>query len=176
LDWPGLDHPVVITGSLGGTAWVWDPRRPDAELARFDGHTDGITGVASVVWPGLRHPVVVTTSYDGTARVWDPRQPDTELACFDRHTNIVTGVANLDLADLDYPVVVTTSNDGTARVWDPRQPDTDVVELPIFGTGYRVVDIGPGKLAVATGRGLVIFQIASTPPHGRGQITWRPGP
>jgi hypothetical protein len=33
LTWPGLDHPVVVTTSLDATARVWDPQRPDTELA-----------------------------------------------------------------------------------------------------------------------------------------------
>ena len=39
LEWPGLDHPVIVTASQDGTARVWDPRDPGQELARFDGHT-----------------------------------------------------------------------------------------------------------------------------------------
>jgi len=80
LEWPGLDHPVVVTGSFDGTARVWDPRDPGRELARFDGHTGAVWGVAALEWPGLDHPVVVTGSADGTARVWDPRDPRRELA------------------------------------------------------------------------------------------------
>ena len=40
LEWPGLDHPVIVTTSRDGTARVWDPRDPSRELARFDGHTE----------------------------------------------------------------------------------------------------------------------------------------
>ena len=129
LDWPGLDHPVVVTSSNDGTARVWDPRDPGRELARFDGHTDEVNGVAALDWPGLDHPVVVTTSNDGTARVWDPRDPARELARFDGHTNIVRGVAALDWPGLDHPVVVTSSNDGTARVWDPRDPGRELARF-----------------------------------------------
>ena len=82
LEWPGLDHPVIVTTSGDGTARVWDPPDPDQELARFDGHTDWVMGVATLVWPGLDHPVIVTTSGDGTARVWDPCDPGHELARF----------------------------------------------------------------------------------------------
>ena len=91
LDWPGLDHPVIVTASGDRTARVWDPRDPGRELARFDGHTGGVWGVAALDWPGLDHPVIVTTSEDGTARVWDPRDPGRELARFDGHTARVGG-------------------------------------------------------------------------------------
>jgi WD40 repeat protein len=79
LDWPGLDHPVVVTASFDETARVWDPQDPATELARFDAHTNRVRGVISMDWPGVGHPVVVTTSADGTARVWDPQRPGTEL-------------------------------------------------------------------------------------------------
>ena len=91
MDWPGLDHPAVVTGSVDGTARVWDPLDPGRELARFDGHTGDVMGVAALDWPGLDHPVVVTTSMDGTARVWDPLDPGRELARFDGHTGDCEG-------------------------------------------------------------------------------------
>ena len=101
----------------------------DRALARFDGHTAGVWGVAVLGWPGLGHPVIVTTSSDGTARVWDPRDPDRELARFDGHTDQVGAVAALEWPGLGHPVVVTTSSDGTARVWDPRDPDRELARF-----------------------------------------------
>ena len=35
LDWPGLDHQLIATASLDGTARVWDPRDPSRELAHL---------------------------------------------------------------------------------------------------------------------------------------------
>jgi hypothetical protein len=78
LEWPGRDHPVIVTCSADRTARVWDPADPGRELARFDGHTDAVFGVAVLEWPGRDHPVIVTCS-GGTARVWDPCQPEREL-------------------------------------------------------------------------------------------------
>ena len=130
VEWPGLDHPVIVTTSRDGTARVWDPLDPGRELARFDGHTDSVQAVAVVEWPGLDHPVIVTTSRDGTARVWDPLDPGRELARFGGHTNAVWGVAVVEWPGLDHPAIVTTSWDGTARVWDPLDPGR---ELACFG-------------------------------------------
>ena len=82
LEWPGLDHPVVVTSSADGTARVWDPRDPGRELARLGRHAGAVWGVAVLDWPGLDHPVVVTTSDDGTAKVWDPHDPGRALVSF----------------------------------------------------------------------------------------------
>ena len=76
-----------MTGPLG----CGIPRDPGQELARFDGHTGAVWGVAALDWPGLDHPVIVTTSNDGTARVWDPARPRPELARFDGHTSACGG-------------------------------------------------------------------------------------
>jgi WD40 repeat protein len=35
LDWASLDHPVIVTSSLDGTARVWDRRDPGRELAHL---------------------------------------------------------------------------------------------------------------------------------------------
>ena len=129
LDWPGLDHPAVVTGSSDRTARVWDPREPDRELARFEGHEGDVRALATLGWPGLDHPAVVTGSSDRTARVWDPREPDRELARFDGHTDEIRGVTALDWPGLDHPVVVTVSLDRTARVWDPREPDRELARF-----------------------------------------------
>jgi WD40 repeat protein len=129
LDWPGLNHQVVVTTSLDGTSRVWDPRDPGQELARFDGHADEVREAAALGWPGLNHQVVVTASSDGTALVWDPLDPGRELARFDRHRDGLRGVAVLDWPGLNHQVVVTASSDGTALVWDPLDPGRELARF-----------------------------------------------
>jgi len=126
LAWPDLSHLVLVTASWDGTARVWDPLRPEAELSRFDRHNDGVSGVTSLAWPGLDHQVLVTISSDKTALVWDPYRPEVELGRFDSHTGRVRGVAGLRWPGLDHPVVATTANDGTVRIWDPGRPEVEL--------------------------------------------------
>jgi WD40 repeat protein len=150
---------VVVTSSRDGTARVWDPRDPGRELARFDGHTSTVYGVAALDWPGLDHQVVVTVSNDDTARVWDPRDPGRELARFDGHTDTVWGVAALDWPGLDHPVIVTSSADRTARMWEPREGGRELGHLPLFGQGYSVLALNQTTLALACSRGLLVFEL-----------------
>ena len=130
-------------------------------MARFDGHTADVYGVAALEWPGLGHPVVVTASRDGTARVWDPRDPSRELARFDGHTGDVLGVAVLGWPGLDHQVVVTTSSDRTARVWDPRDPSRELARLMLFGRGFSVFAINEMTLAFASSRGYLVIDLQS---------------
>ena len=168
LEWPGLGHPVVVTCSYDETARVWDPADPGQELARFDGHTALVAGVAVLEWPGLGHPVVVTCSYDETARVWDPADPGQELARFDGHTDTVYDAAVLEWPGLGHPVVVTCSGDGSARAWDPRQPERELDYLPLLGRGNAVVALNRMKLAFASSRGFLVFDLlASGTPRGQ---------
>jgi hypothetical protein len=83
---------------------VWDPLDPESELARFDGHTGAVWGLATLAWPGLDHIVVITASEDGTARVWDPHRPEAELA---RLPLLGQGLA-VTVAEAQQPVIATT--------------------------------------------------------------------
>ena len=90
LDWPGLDHPVIVTASA-----VTGPRGcgirviPAGNWPASTATPAPSNAVAALDWPGLDHPVIVTAGSDGTARVWDPRDPGRELARFDGHTSAV---------------------------------------------------------------------------------------
>ena len=139
LDWPGLDHPAVVTGSSDRTARVWDPREPDRELARFDGHTREVLAVTVLDWPALDHSVVVTASRDGTIRIWDPCQPHRELARFD---GAAFGMAPLTWPGLNHPVIVATSPEGMARVWDPHEPGRELARFD----GHTGAVIGAAEL------------------------------
>jgi WD40 repeat protein len=139
---------------------VWDPRDPERELARFDGHTHAVMAAAVLDWPGLDHQVIVTTSSDQTARVWDPRQPRRELARINNRTGAgFWGVAALDWPGLDHQVIVTTSIDRAARVWDPTQPDRELAYLPLFGESLSTVALNPRTLAFASTRGFLVFEL-----------------
>jgi WD40 repeat protein len=167
LAWPGLDHPVVITTSEDRTARIWDPQNPAHELARFEGHTESVTRATSLPWPGLDHAVIVTTSGDRTARIWDPQNPAQELARFEGHTEGLTGVATLAWPGLDQPVVITTSNDRTARIWDPHRSDRELAVLILFGEGRFVAALDETKLAIASSRGFLVFDLSAETPVPR---------
>jgi WD40 repeat protein len=144
-----IKRPYKIIGSI----------RPfDPALARFEGHTSTVTGVAAVAWPGLDHPVIVTAGLDGTARVWDPRDPGRELARFEGHTEGVWGVAAVAWRGLDHPVIVTAGLDGTARVWDPRDPGRELARFPLFGEGHSALGLNQTTLAFTSSRGFLVFK------------------
>ena len=156
LEWPGLDHPVIVTASNDGTARVWDPHDPGRKAVRNDGLAGGVWGVAVLEWPGLDHPVIVTASVDGTARVWDARDPRHELA---RHTGVVTGVAALEWPGLDHPVIIIASSDGAGRIWDPRQPHSELGRLAFLGEVNSIAVFDRTTLAVGCSRGFLVFEL-----------------
>ncbi|MCX5097821.1 caspase family protein [Streptomyces sp. NBC_00365] len=106
--------PVAVTGSVDGTARVWDlaSGRPIGEP--LTGHRGAVVAVACTVLDGK--PVAVTGSVDGTARVWD-------LASGQPIGNPLTGhhrrVEAVACTMLDgKPVAVTANEDRTVCIWD----------------------------------------------------------
>ncbi|WP_457784961.1 caspase family protein, partial [Streptomyces mirabilis] len=106
--------PVAVTGSMDGTARVWDLASGQRIGEPLTGHRGAVDAVACTVLDG--RPVAVTGSEDGTARIWD-------LASGQRIGKPLTGhhgpVHAVACTILDgKPVAVTGSEDGTARIWD----------------------------------------------------------
>jgi hypothetical protein len=104
------DGRQVLTGSLDGTARLWDAQTGQ-ELRRFEGHTEPVSSVAFS--PDGRQ--VLTGSSDKTARLWDA-QTGQELRRFEGHTKAVWAVA----FSPDGRQVLTGSSDDTARLWDAQ--------------------------------------------------------
>jgi WD40 repeat protein len=101
---------AAASACLSGPALV--PARPTftapgAELRRFEGHRDGVTGLA-VVDPRR----FVSCSRDGTLRLWDVGT-GSEVRRFEGHEGPV-----LSLIRLDRRRVLSGSADRTIRLWD----------------------------------------------------------
>ena len=110
-----VKRPYTIIGNI----------RPfDSALARFDGHTADVWGVAVLEWPGLDHPVIVTTApATGRPGCGIRAIPAASWPASTATPADVFGVAVLEWPGRDHPVIVTCSaQDGTARVWDPHDP------------------------------------------------------
>jgi WD40 repeat protein len=98
----------VITGSLDGTAAVWDARS-GRRIATMRGHGDQVWGAAFNP-DGTR---VVTASADRTARVWDSRSG--------RQLAVLRGAAGLVVSPSFSPDggrILAASSDHIARIWD----------------------------------------------------------
>ena len=96
----------ILTGSMDGTARIWDATTGDNTLTVT--HTDPVIAVA---WSPDGHHIL-TGSRDRTARIWDATTGDNTLTL--THTNWVGTVA----WSPDGHHILTESGDGTARIWD----------------------------------------------------------
>jgi WD40 repeat protein/serine/threonine protein kinase len=102
----------LATGSLEGTAHVWDTAKlwgeiSGRELLALKGHTGGAVAATP---EGDR---IVTGGEDGTTRLWDA-VTGRELLTLKEHAGLVLSVALTP----DRQRIVTGGADGTARVWD----------------------------------------------------------
>ncbi|WP_019063844.1 caspase family protein [Streptomyces prunicolor] len=106
-------RPIAVTGSLDGTARVWDlvSQRQIGEPLRV-----GIAVSAIAIGELGDFTVALTGAEDGSVRVWDLSAGQEYDRPLIGHTNRIESVT-LGILD-DSPVVLTTSADGTARIWD----------------------------------------------------------
>lgn len=106
-------RPIAVTGSLDGTARVWDlvSQRQIGEPLPV-----GVAVSAIAIGDLGDYTVALTGAEDGSVRVWDLSAGQEYDRPLTGHTNRVESitVGALD----DRPVVLTASADGTARIWD----------------------------------------------------------
>jgi len=127
----------VATGSLDGTARLWDAA--SGRLLHVLGHEQRVTHVGFAPDGGL----LATASADRSVRLWDVETGEPR-ATLRGHTGQINRVAfTADGAEL-----VSASADGTARVWDvPR----GVLTATLFHGGFLFdVAIAPDGRQVAT--------------------------
>ena len=102
------DGQQIVTGSLDGTAKVWEADK-GKELLTLKGHRDLIWSVAFA--PDGRR--IITSSWDRTAKVWDAAS-GRELLTLKGHNDQIRCVA----FSPDGQTIVTGSYDQTAKVWE----------------------------------------------------------
>ncbi len=152
------DGKTVVTGSLDGTAQVWDATtgRPIGHALR---HAKGITRV-DFDPSGQR---VVTASWDASARIWDARtgEPVTPP--------LASGLAiNTAFFNAAGTAVVTASWDDSIRIWDlsTGKPRPGVAEMRTeFFATWAVFD-PKGRIVASAdaGRGVRLWNAASGEP------------
>jgi len=132
------DGKSILTGSLDGTAALWDPVNGKA-LQRYVGHTGSI--VSAAFSPDGNS--IITASGDGTARSWN-MQTGQELRRFTSPAYVTGAVVS---PDGNY--LLTGSNEGMARLWSVRARS----ELPSFTTssGFGAVAFSPNTKFILTG-------------------------
>jgi WD40 repeat protein len=139
------DGKFVITGSSGGTVYVWDVTA--GKIIATMTHNDTVSAVA-ISQDGKR---ALSGSQDRTTRMWDVATGN-ELARI-RHDDWVLSVA----ISLDGKYVVSSSIDRTARVWDldlnkevHRMQNNTSIESVSFSTdGTRLIAVtGDGVVNV----------------------------
>ena len=106
--WSPLGDRILTAGSLGLSAFIWDPEAGGL-IGSLEGH---LSSVQFAVWSpdGAR---IATASLDGTARVWDADSLE-ELVSLVGHQGGVNQVA----WSPDGALLLTAGRDRTARVWN----------------------------------------------------------
>jgi WD40 repeat protein/Flp pilus assembly protein TadD len=132
------DGLTLATGSLDGTARIWDVSRSPAEPLR---HQDFVRAVAFSPQGNL----LASVSDDETARLWD-LATNKELRVLRGHTDGLTSVA----FSLDGKRLATASVDDTARLWDVAtgreervlRGHTETVRSVAFGRNGKLLVTG----------------------------------
>ena len=152
------DGKTIVTGSLDGTAQVWDATtgRPIGHALR---HAKGIARVAF----DPRGERVVTASWDRTARIWDAKTGEPRTPPFANGLAVNTAFFNAAGTG-----VVTASWDGSVRIWDASTggPQAGVAGMTteLFAT-WAVFD-PKGRFVVSSdaGHGVRLWNAATGEP------------
>nr|WP_123969963.1 WD40 repeat domain-containing protein [Streptomyces sp. TLI_185] len=151
------DEAGIATGSLDGTARIWDAAS-GAPAALLDGHAGGGHGGALVA--GLTEGA--TASRDRTARVWDPVTGET-VTLLDAFSDTVRDIA----WSPDGSLLAACSRDRHIRLFDTatRQPTA-----VLAGHGNEIYRLswspdGTRLLSAAYDRSYITWDVATGRPH-----------
>jgi WD40 repeat protein len=127
------DSARIASGSLDGTARVWDART-GRETTTFRGHHGA--AVTAVAWT-LDGRRVASASWDGTARIWDAATGAEVPPTLDGAAGPVYGLT----FNREGTFLATAHHDGSARVWDvstgrPRRCIAHAHVLPVLGVAF----------------------------------------
>jgi WD40 repeat protein len=142
----------VVTGSVGGDVFLWDPAQPHLGPAELGRHNDTIRAIGV-----LPNGQVITSGDDDRLLVWNPAQPQTGPAELGRHSGMrVIGIWALGV--LPDGRVVTGSVGGDVFLWDPGHLESPPTELGHCHSGVMAIGVLPDGRVVSGGkRGLLIW-------------------
>jgi WD40 repeat protein len=149
-------EPIIVSSGNDGMVRVWDARsgRPRGEpLVVQTGWVP--TGVRVALLHVDGDPVVVSAGGDGMVRTWDVRSGQSRAAASIGLSRAIWAVAVSEIAR--QPVIVLGSDDKTVRVWNPQLREQCRIEVD--AEPRAVVCLPEGFIVVATGLGLVAFQL-----------------
>lgn len=133
----------LISGSEDCTVRVWNSD-PGACLVTLAGHTNTVTGVASVTdW------VIVSSSGDATLRVWNLHTSSC-IQVLRNHTGLVRSV--IEVTSKSHRWLVSGAADRTVKVWKRETSSADAADavwafFEALGSGGAAADPAGGKLS-----------------------------
>jgi len=111
------DGRIAFAGLPDGSVWLWDPSRPDGEVAWLGGHDATAHGeIFGVQLAVLPHRRIISSGDDGFIRLWDPDRPGDPIAEVSWDDGPVSALAVLPSED---GRVACGFASGAVRVWDP---------------------------------------------------------